>query len=140
VPKGKHDTPGDKAVAWLATSFVLFGGLGTCLFIVLAFSDTPIPVLLATVVGILGFIILFWVLQDKETQDLLRQRYGWLRRGQAAHRSLRIRFGRKSRAEKGKQAQTNQPPTAESVRQLRDESVQNTWVPSDHARREANRD
>jgi hypothetical protein len=140
MPKGKYESHGGKAVAWLATCFVLFGGLGTCAFIILAFSDTPVPVLLATVVGILGFVFLLWILRDKQPQDLLRQRYGWLRRGRAAHKSLRLRFGRKSNVDGNTQPQANQPPTAEKVRQIRDESGLNTWVPSDHARREASRD
>ena len=140
MPKSKHDSPGEKAVAWLATCVVLFSGFGICTFIILAFSDSPVPFLLATVAGILGFALLLWLLRDKQPQDGLRQRYGWLGRGRAAHKSLRLRFGRKSKVEGNTQPQANQPPTAEKVRQIRDESGMSTWVPSDHSRREAKRD
>lgn len=135
MSKSKDDYLGERAVAWLATSFVLFAGLGTCTFIVLMFSADPAPILLATVGGILGFAGLLWILRNKQRDNILRMRYGWLRGMRAAQKSVRYRFGRKSRA-RHVDPQTNQPPTADQIRQIRDESGLSTWVPSDyHARR-----
>lgn len=134
MSKSDHHYHGGKAVAWLATSVVLLLGVGTCTFIILVFSESPVPFLLATAGGILGFFALLWLLGDKQPRDLMQQRYGWLKGTGSYSKSVRYRFGRKNRAECESDPDAIQPPTADTIRRIRDESGLTTWVPSDHRR------
>jgi hypothetical protein len=132
MPKREPRHSDKNAVAWLATTVVLILGTGACGFIILMFSDSPVRFLLTTLGAVVAFLAFALLLGDKENRELLRDRYGWLRYGRRSTAFVKYRFGRKTKSERASTAKELQPPTAESVRQLRDEAGLSTWVPSEH--------
>lgn len=115
-----------KAVALLATCFVVGAGGAACLFIafVSGYNDPVRPLLIAggCVVGIVG---LLWLMRDRQPENGAAVRWGWLGR-----RRKKVEYHltpRRSHAPEGPAA----PPTAESIRELG--GGIHTWVPSQTA-------
>ncbi len=122
----QHDL-GDKATALLATTFVVFGGAAVCALIATAFSSRPSERALTLGAVFAAMLLLLWVLRERPRNELKETRYFWLlrRRPKRQKTVVEIRF---QRPRKPTQYGTNRPPTAEQIRELR-ENV-NTWVPA----------
>ena len=119
--------PSRTAASLFATFFVLIGGLLSCAFIVLSVSDNPKDAMLfcGGVFAVCG--ILAWCLRDRPDSPVEGSRpFGWLRRGIKVE-TVTYRFGRK-RKNGDSPPDGNQPPTAEEIRGIKQET--NTWVPS----------
>src|SRR5262249_5781499 len=115
-----------KAVALLATCFVVGAGGAACLFIafVSGHSDPVRPLLMAGGCFV-AIVTLLRLLQGRRPENRAAVRWGWLgRRPKNGEHPLPPR---RSHAPEGPAA----PPTAESIRELG--GGINTWVPSQTA-------
>jgi len=125
----------ERAATLLATVFVVVGGALVCGFIITVFADSMTAPILAFAGVAGGVFVIYRLLRDKprrktiETSLLSLLRWKQPedapyvpRRRPRGHEPVIHEFG------------TNQPPSAESVRKIRDEST-TTWVPSKTAPR-----
>lgn len=120
---------GDKAVAYLAVTVVLAGGLLFCSLVVLLFSPDPMRVF--TVMGgiAVGAVFLIWLVRDHGDGRSLQERYGGLVGLKHEKQKVQVKVKRVKRSE---QAGPNRPPTADEIREL--SGGINTWVPSSRQR------
>ena len=116
----------ERAVVILATSFVVMGGVGASLFLIVTGSTTPTQTILYFAAGCLAVGILLWLLRERDPLTPRPSVFTWFSRPKATtyHYKLKVRKSRNS----GNQ-QPQQPPTAEQVREIKQEAL-GTWVPS----------
>ena len=115
---------GAQAVAVLATTAVVLGGLTACAGMIFAFSPDPGTSILWLVGGGLGVAILAWLLRERTAHDHRRGWFWFLRR-----RPKKLAYQLKRRETAPPPAEPPpQPPTVERLRELAD--LGNTWVPS----------
>lgn len=113
----------NRNIAPFLAAMVLLGGVGACVGIMLISGETgPAPIGVA-VGGAFAFGLLLWSLRDRPVAQQ-RSWYSWVfHRPRQRHVSVEVRSIR-PRAQFG----TNQPPTLEQLKQLKDDT--RTWVPS----------
>jgi len=123
---------GRDAAALLASCAVIAGGVFFCVFIVVVNNGDPWRPALVTVVGILCVALVAWLLRDKSQNQAREKNFYWIFKRKPPEPVLpdyKPRRRRSSRQNLGSQ----QPPTAEAVRELRDGT--RNWVPSNHPRK-----
>ena len=126
----KHDS-GNRAVAWLATCFVVSGGAFSCTAIAMAGNPEHLQATLLPVGGVVaGTILLLWLLRDKPPESRLMTNWNWLlRRGKR-----RVAYHLKPMLPpRDRVPNSPSPPTAESIREIT--GGQKTWVPASTTRR-----
>jgi len=117
---------GRKAITWLAVSFTLTTGVLVCSFIILAFAENQprgFLVLGAVMVGILFFL---WTLSTSRERNASRSWLLFWRRTQEPPDPAELYQPRRRHRSKTKLG-SNQPPSAEQVRELADRHAR--WVP-----------
>src|SRR5262245_44857063 len=124
----KHDQ-GNKAVAWLATCFVVMGGAVSCTAIAVAGNPEHLEIALVPVGGVIvGTLLLLWLLRDRPPEG--RMTWHWL----LARAKRRVAYRLKPRVPpRDRASHPPSPPTAESIREIT--GGQNTWVPASTSRR-----
>ncbi len=125
--KGKDS--GGEAVAWLATGAVCFLGIVFIGFIILVFANEPTKPVLIVSGLFLGLAILLFLLREnpKDTVDAEEEKwFGIFRKPKAMTRYKLTRH----RKPKIVQFGTNEPPTAERIREIKEVSDgMKNWVP-----------
>ena len=125
--KGKDS--GSEAVAWLATGAVCFLGIVFIGFIILIFANEPTKPVLIVSGLFLGLAILLFLLREnpKDTVDAEEEKwFGIFRKPKAMTRYKLTRH----RKPKIVQFGTNEPPTAERIREIKEVSDgMKNWVP-----------
>jgi hypothetical protein len=122
---------GQGAVSILATAGVLASGSVACTLILLVSTNDPTPTILGGAGAFLLAGILVWLLRDRSGQQkiknnrLLLEFFGSRRKTAAADELVVA----KRRTKKPKYG-TKAPPTVETVREIKELSSLNTWVPS----------
>ena len=115
---------GAKAVAVLATTAVVLGGLAVCAGMIFAFSPDPETSLLWLVGAGVGVGLLAWLLRERPVHD---HRRGWLWFLKRRPKKIPYQLKRRETAPPPPEPPP-QPPTVERLRELAD--LGNTWVPS----------
>ncbi|MSR60744.1 MAG: hypothetical protein EXS05_24410 [Planctomycetaceae bacterium] len=118
-----------KAVALLATCFVVVGGAFTCVVISLSAGEESRRPLWLAAAFFAGIVALLWLLRDRKPENRFAVRWDWLARRR--RRKIEYRLSHRPRGD-SQPAVPNAPPTAESVRQLT--GGINTWVPAPAAK------
>ena len=115
----------ERAVVILATSFVVMGGLGASTFLIVSSSSDPTRTLIYLAIGCVVVGILLWLLREPDPLAPRASIFAWfrLRKATTHHYKLKVRKSR------GSSEKPQQPPTAERIRQISQESS-GTWVPS----------
>ena len=125
----KDKDSGSVAVAWLATGAVCFLGIVFVGFIILVFANEPTKPVLIVSGLFLGLAILLFLLREnpKEVVDAEEEKwFGIFRKPKAITRYKLTRH----RKPKIVQFGTNEPPTAESIREIKKVSDgMKNWVP-----------
>ena len=117
---------GRVAVSLLATSFVVACGLVVCSFVILAVADQPVLPLLCLLGFFVSVFFLMWSLGEKPRNDTLEDKHFWLaRQKKPTHKTI---YKLKKQTNQIEEYGSHDPPTAETVRDLRDSP--STWVPS----------
>jgi hypothetical protein len=129
----KNESPreaGKKAAAWLATCFVVGGGLTFCVMISVAFFEKPARPL-SIIAGVTAaFGALAWLLRDRSESEGSTSLLTWLFRRDDNHRhKVAYRLSRREEKIPPSQLGSNAPPSVERLRDL-SEGV-NNWVPND---------
>jgi len=116
----------ERAVAVLATAFVVMGGLGASIFLIVVNSSTPTQTIIYLAVGCAATGILLWLLRERDPLTPRATVFTWFSRPKATtyHYKLKIR---KTSSPQNQAPQ--QPPTAAQVREMKQEAL-GTWVPS----------
>jgi hypothetical protein len=117
---GKHSS------AILASSFVFAGGLMACAMIVFLFSSDSRKPLLLCALGLLVPGLFLWLLRDKPPREARTRHFYWLTRTKPEDYFPKY-VPKRRRSRKTEVFGINEPPTAESLRDLQDNA--NTWVP-----------
>ncbi|RMG41972.1 MAG: hypothetical protein D6725_00520 [Planctomycetota bacterium] len=117
---------GRSAVALLATTFVTLLGTGFCAAIALFFAEDPLYPLLGVAGTALGIAGLCWVL-NRNPRPLLRDVWDWVCNRNEPPPVTVYRVVRRDRPRHPNQFGTNQPPTAERIRMLK----QRYWLDPD---------
>jgi hypothetical protein len=113
---------GHHAVAILATSFVLAGGITTCIAIILSSDADPRQPILLLGAILLGFVVVYLMLGPKRT-DLVGSL--WVRR--TPEKKVRVRFQRpNAKSSGGTSPGAIAPPSADTIRAI--QANQNVWV------------
>ncbi len=124
--KGKDSSA---AVAWLATGAVCFLGIVFIGFIILVFANEPTKPVLIVSGLFLGLAILLFLLREnpKDVVDAEEEKwFGIFRKPKAITRYKLTRH----RKPKIVQFGTNEPPTAERIREIKEVSDgMKNWVP-----------
>jgi hypothetical protein len=125
-PFRRDPDAGRRAISMLAVIIVLAGGLSTCLAIVLGSSREPVRPALATV---LGFVLVGWFLfqlQVKRERTLLENVKLWLSSTDRSRPTETYRLKRIVPASKKLPLGSNQPPTVEQIREIK--QINARWV------------
>jgi len=123
----QHDpSRGRRAVAILATCFVVLGGAAACAAIAMSADFAHPESSLLPIGGIVaGMLFLLWLLRDPPAVNHVKSGWSWLsrrrRRRVPYHVHPRLPPSERSPAPAG-------PPTAETIRQIT--GRQSTWVPA----------
>ncbi len=107
---------GNRAVALLATCFVVLGGGASCTVIALsAGGDNPQAALLPIAGVMAGTLILLWLLREEPAVNKLKVGWSWLshRRRRRVPYRVRAKLPPHERA-----SSPPAPPTVESIRQI----------------------
>ena len=123
----QHDpSRGRRAVAILATCFVVLGGAAACAAIAMSTDLAHPEAALMPIAGIVGgMLILVWLLREPPAVNHLKNRWTWLTR----RRKRRVPYYVKPRLPPSKRSPVPPaPPTAESIRQIT--GRQSTWMPA----------
>jgi hypothetical protein len=116
----------DKAVLMLATASVMMGGLGASIFLIVSSSSKPANTLLCLAGGCLAVGAILWLLREPDPLSPRASIFAWFRRPKTTTYKYKLKLRQTERPT----AQTpQQPPTADHIRQLSQESL-GTWVPS----------
>ena len=129
IMSGKHRDAGREAVYWLATAVVVFLGLSCCGFVISAFANDPQQPVLVISGTFLALAILFWVLREKPKQTVADEEAKWFGIFTKPRQTLTYKLTRHKKP-KIVQFGTNQPPTAEQIREIKEltDGMKN-WVP-----------
>ena len=122
-PRNEH---GREAVSALATVAVVVGGTVGLVFVIVAGSDQPGPYLTGLAAGVVVFNLLLFLLRSRPAKSTRRKPWYSVFRRSAARAEPQIVI--KRRTDFGHDIETNQPPTAEELRDLKDHG--STWVPN----------
>lgn len=116
----------ERAVVILATACVVIGGIGASIFLIVSNSSSPTYTLIYFAIGCVATGIILWILREPDPLSPRASVFAWFRRAKTTtyHYKLKVR---KSRSSGDRSPQ--QPPTAESIRQISQDSL-GTWVPS----------
>lgn len=114
---------GDKAVALLATGFVVLAGAVTCVFIGVVASNDSQEALWTAGACFSGVILLLWLLRERKPENQTGALWSWLASRPRPKTEFRAKLQRPPVS-----AGSNAPPTAETVRNLT--GGINTWVPA----------
>jgi hypothetical protein len=123
----QHDhSRGKRAVAILATCFVVLGGAAACAAIAMSVDLAhPEAALLPIAAIVAGMVILVWLLREPPAVNHLKSSWTWLSR----RHKKRVPYYVKPRLPPGERSPApSGPPTAESIRQIT--GRQSTWVPA----------
>ena len=126
-PRNEH---GREAVSALATVAVVVGGSVVLVFVIVTGSNQPGPYLAGLAAAVVVVTLLLFLLRTRP--DKSQPWYKIFRRA-AARTEPQILVER--RDDPGLSLETNQPPTAEQVRDLKDHA--STWVPNRATGRQA---
>lgn len=121
--------PGDngrKAVSLLATTFVLVGGLVVCLFIFAVAGERPSLTVVRWGGYYLVAIMVVWLLRDRDPQQAGDRNHFWLL-GRARKQETAYSPAAMRQVPRVVRYGTNQPPTVETIRMLKDDA--DDWVP-----------
>lgn len=118
---------GQQAATLLATTFVVFLGLLFCTAIIFAFSQQPAIPIAVIVSTFTGVMLLASALRSGDSTHTEEKLGVWQyltsgRTREKVHIKVAYKRGRRSR-----EFGTNEPPTAESVREIRE--MNNGWEP-----------
>ncbi len=116
----------ERAVVILATACVVMGGVGASIFLIVSNSSNPTYPLIYFAIGCVATGMILWILREPDPLAPRASIFTWFRRAKTTTYHYKLK-ARKSSSSGDKAPQ--QPPTAESVRQLSQESL-GTWVPS----------
>ncbi len=117
---------GRTAAALLASSFVMVGGFIACGAMIFVFIDNP-DIEFTILFGVmLVLAAILWLLREKPTDAVRARNFFWFSRKQSDMYAATYSPRRRRRPEYQPPG-NNSPPTAESIRELRDGL--NTWVP-----------
>jgi len=119
-PRNEH---GREAVSALATVAVVVGGSVVLVFVIVTGSDQPGPYLAGLAAAVVVVTLLLFLLRTRPHKS---QPWYKIFRRAAARTEPQILVER--RDDPGLGLETNQPPTAEQVRDLKDHA--STWVPN----------
>ena len=125
---GKRDS-GREAVAWLATAAVFFLGVLFCGFSILSFSNEPRkPILIMSGVFI-GLAIVLFLSRDKPQKSIEEEEAKWFGLFRKPKVMTRYKL-RRHKKPKIVQFGTNEPPTAERIREIKEvtDGMKN-WAP-----------
>lgn len=132
MPFRRRSDLANAATTILATSFVVVAGAAVCTFIIAAFADDPKKPVLVSGAVILGMFALAWLLRSKKKgagESKLERDIFWILRREIRDEAQPYQPQLKRPRNRTQSFGSNAPPSAESVRQIRDEST--TWVPTD---------
>ncbi|HTI51539.1 MAG TPA: hypothetical protein VL475_11330 [Planctomycetaceae bacterium] len=122
---GKYDhRAAGKAVALLATCFVVVAGAVTCFFIGVMIGGDPVHLLAIIAACFGGIVLLLFLLRDRKPENMAAARWSWLIGDNK--QKVAYRLAPRAPPQEGPVA-PNAPPTAESVRALGGGVA---WVPS----------
>jgi len=130
MPLRQNHDGGNKAVALLATCFVVLGGAISCTAIAVA-ADPLHPESTLVPVGavVLGIVFLLWILRDRPPECGSRINWNWL----ARRTKRRVAYKMQPKVPPSERASAPPgPPTAESIRAIT--GRQSTWVPASTSR------
>lgn len=117
---------GRTAAALLASSFVMAGGMIACGAMIFIFSDAPDMEITILFGVMLVLAAILWLLREKPTDSVRARNFFWFSRKRSDMYAATYSPRRRRRRDYQPPG-NNSPPTAESVRELRDGL--NTWVP-----------
>jgi len=120
---------GREAVAWLATGAVCFLGILFSGLIILMFANEPTKPVLIVSGLFLGLAILLYLLREKPKEAIHAQEEKWLG---IFRKPKAITLYKLTRHRKPKIVQfgTNEPPTVEQIREIKEVSDgMKNWVP-----------
>lgn len=115
----------EKAVAILATTFVMFGGLAASVFLIVSNSSAPTSTLLYFAGGCLAGGLLLWLLRDPDPLSPRGRVFAWFRKPKRVTHRYQFAVRKPTRTMEA----PPQPPTVERIREISQESA-GTWVPS----------
>ncbi len=126
---GKHRGGGREAVSWLAAVFVVLLGINCCGLVIFLFANNPQQPVLVISGVFLGLAILFWVLRENPKQTVADEEAKWFGIFAKPKQTLAYKLTRHKKP-KIVQFGTNQPPTAEQIREIKEltDGMKN-WVP-----------
>lgn len=125
--KGKDS--GGEAVAWLATGAVCFLGIVFIGFIILVFANEPTKPVLIVSGLFLGLAILLFLLRENPKEAVTEEEEKWFGIFRKPKAITRYKLTR-HRKPKIVQFGTNEPPTAERIREIKEVSDgMKNWVP-----------
>lgn len=125
---GKQDG-GREAVSWLATGAVCFLGILFCGVILLTFVKEPSKPILVMSGVLLAFAVMLYLLREKPKDSIQQQEEKWFGLFRKPKVITRYKLTR-HRKPKIVQFGTNEPPTVERIRELREVSDgMKNWSP-----------
>lgn len=122
---------GREAIVWLATAAVFFMGVIFCGFTILAFSNEPRKPILVMTGVFSGLAVVLFLLRDKPKKLIGEEEEKWF--GLFRKPKLVTRY-KPARTRKVKIVEfgTNEPPSAESIREIKELSDgMKNWSPPD---------
>jgi hypothetical protein len=124
---GSDRDHGRFAAGLFAATVVMTGGLGVCLMITFLFASGSWVSWLAIGSGVVFLCVMLWLLNDSPQRRAKDTNLYGVRKEQADEyvESFRPRRRRRRQVDFG----TNKPPSADDVRQIKDDS--SVWFPSD---------
>ena len=125
---GKRDG-GRDAVSWLATGAVCFLGVLFCGVILLTFANEPSKPILAMSGVFVALAIILFLLREKPKETIHEEEEKWFGLFRKPKAITRYKLTR-HRKPKIVQFGTNEPPTAERIREMREVSDgMKNWAP-----------
>lgn len=137
--KGKRvQEPGNRAVAILATSIVVTLGLGLCLAVSLSSAGNQKGAWIS-IACFLGIAAILWAMFESADRPVGDRSllFFWLSRKKKPRDYIAVRRRELAPEEFPDGTPRPEPPSAESVRRLREEHAIKTWVPSPMAPRDS---
>ncbi len=121
----KHDS-GNRAVAMLASFFVVLGGAATCVVIVVSAGKEHAEVALLSIAGATAAMLaLLWLLCGRPPENRMKTGWSWL----SGKRKRRVPYRVRAKLPPAERVSSPPaPPTVESIRAIT--GRQGTWVPA----------